>query len=265
MNTNATESVTALQARTDAVQAFILHHLADSHTLTLPYARVPLPWFVSLHGLMVMLAAVFLIVLFRFGYRRDAKVPTGLTNFLELFVVFIRDTMVMPYLCKEDGRRMTPIFCSLFFFILAMNLIGLVPALSTATANLSVTAALAVISLGFMVIGAMYRNGPAGFIKGFIPPGVPWPVLALLVPIEIFGLFVKAFALTIRLFANELAGHIVVMFMLGLIVIFGAAALPFFFMAVLIYILEVGVAFLQAYIFTLLSAVFIGQRYHPEH
>jgi F-type H+-transporting ATPase subunit a len=90
-------------------------------------------------------------------------------------------------------------------------------------------------------------------------------VLILLVPIEIIGLFIKAFALAVRLFANELAGHIVVYFMLGLLIVFGLAALPFFFMGVLIYMLEVGVAFLQAYIFTLLSAVFIGQRLRPEH
>lgn len=160
---------------------------------------------------------------------------------------------------------MTPLFCSFFVFILVLNLLGLVPCFYTATANVSVTGALAAVTLGFMIVGAMFRYGPIGFVRGFIPHGVPWPVLIVLVPIEIFGLFVKAFALTIRLFANELAGHLVGFFLLGLIVIFGMKALPAMLMGLGIFLLEVFVAFLQAYIFTLLSAIFISQRFHPEH
>ena len=265
MNTNAVEAVSGTQARVEAVQAFILHHLADSRTLKLPWTVVELPRYLSLHGLMLALAVLLLTLLFRLGYNRRARVPTGLSNALEVFVVFIRDRIAVPYLGAEDGLRMTPFFCSLFFFILALNLIGLVPCFYTATADLSVTAALALVSLAFMIGGGIWRLGPVGFFKSFMPHGVPWPVLVVLVPVELAGLLVKAFALTVRLFANELAGHIVVFFMLGLLVIFGLAALPFFFMGVLIYVLEVGVAFLQAYIFTMLSAVFIGERLHPGH
>lgn len=265
MSTNVTDSAIAFQQKVDAVQTFIMHHLADSQTLKLPFFHVQLPRFISLHGVMVVLAGFLLILLFRLFYRKDAAVPTGITNLLELFVVFIRDKIALPYLGPEYGKRMTPLFCSFFFFILALNLIGLVPCFSAATANLSVTGALAIISLGFMIFGAIYCNGLVGFVRGFMPHGVPWPVLIVLVPIEFLGLFVKAFALMVRLFANMLAGHIVVFFLIGLMFIFGLWALPFFFMGILIYILELGVAFLQAYIFTLLSAIFIGQRFSPEH
>jgi F-type H+-transporting ATPase subunit a len=116
-----------------------------------------------------------------------------------------------------------------------------------------------------MIFGAMYRHGVVGFFKGFIPHGIPWFVLIIMVPIEIVGLFIKSMALMIRLFANMLAGHIVIFSLLGLIFVFGLVALPIMVMALGIYLLEVFVAIFQAFIFTLLSAVFIGQRYHPAH
>jgi len=260
-----TNAATSVAQKTEAVQSFILHHMLDSRTLTLAGRPVRLPPFLSLHGLMVLLAAALAVAGLAALARRRREVPAGLYNLLEAFVVFIRDQVAVPYLGEDDGRRMTPLFCSLFVFILTLNLLGLVPSMCTATANVSVTGAMAGISLGVMIFGAIARRGPAGFVKGFAPHGVPWPVLILLVPIEIAGLFIKAFALTIRLFANEMAGHIVAFFLLGLIVIFGLRAAPFLGMALMIYLLEVFVAFLQAYIFTLLSAVFIGQRYRPEH
>lgn len=265
MATNIVDGASALPQRMEAVQAFIMHHLEDSHTLSLPYFKVQLPGYLTLHGLMLALAILILLVVFGILYDHRARVPSGLTNLLESFVAFIRDRITVPYLGHADGLRMTPLFCSFFIFILTLNLIGLVPCFYTATADLSVTGALAAISLCFMFIGGIWRFGPVGFIRSFVPHGVPWPVAVLLVPIEIAGLFIKAFALMVRLFANELAGHMVLFFMLGLLVIFGLSALPFFFLGVLIYVLEVGVAFLQAYIFTLLSAIFIGQRLNPEH
>ena len=117
-----------------------------------------------------------------------------------------------------------------------------------------------------MILGAIYKNGIVGFIKAFIPHGVPIPVLVILIPIEFFGMFIKAFALMIRLFANMLAGHIIIFSLLGLIIIVGyVAAIPAVFLALVIYTLEILVAFLQAYIFTLLSAMFISMIHHPAH
>jgi len=98
-----------------------------------------------------------------------------------------------------------------------------------------------------------------------VPSGIPLPVLFLIVPIEILGLFIKTFALTIRLFANMLSGHVTIAALLGLIILLGYVALPMMFLALFIYLLEVLVVFIQAYVFTFLSAIFIGQMYHPEH
>lgn len=243
-----------------------MHHVANSDEWALPFGiHLALPHFLSVHGLMVVLCAFFLILLFGVLYKKNVTVPTGMTNALESFVVFIRDQVAVPSLGEEDGRKMTPMLCTFFFFILGLNLMGLIPLFSTATANISVTAALALITLSFMIFGAIYKNGLIGFIKTFIPHGIPWPVLIILTPIEFAGMFIKAFALTIRLFANMLAGHIVIFSLLGLVVTFGAAATPAVGLALGIYFLELFVAFLQAYIFTLLSAMFIGQMYHPAH
>ena len=142
---------------------------------------------------------------------------------------------------------------------------GLVPLFSSATANVNVTGALAAITLCFMVFGSIYKNGIAGFFKVFIPSGVPVPILIILTPIEFLGLLIKSFALMIRLFANMLAGHIAILALLGLVVVLGLAGLPMIVLALFISLVEVFVVFLQAYIFTLLSAIFIGQMYHPEH
>lgn len=245
---------------------YILHHVMDSHEWHLPFmAPIQLPPYLSLHGLMVVICALFLMVLFCGFYRKNDRVPTGVTNLLETFVQFVRDEITVPALGEEEGVKLTPLFCTLFFFILGLNLMGQIPVFSTATANISVTAPLALIIFYLMTVGTIGKNGFIGFVKAFIPHGVPWPILFIIVPLEILGVFIKTFALMVRLFANMLAGHMVVLCLLGLVVLFGAWALPAIVLAVGISLLEVLVVFLQAYIFVLLSAVFIGQMYHPEH
>ena len=242
-----------------------MHHVMDAPYWQLPFLKIPLPEFLSLHKLMVLFGAGFLVFLFAVLYRRNDPVPRGLTNFLEVIVLFVRDNICIPNMGEHDGKKMTPIFCSFFFFILTLNLMGLIPLFATATANVNVTAALALITLGFMIFGTIYKNGVGGFIQCFVPHGVPLPILFLLVPIEFLGMFIKAFALTIRLFANMLAGHIVIFSLVGMVATFGAIALPSVALALGIYLLEIFVCLLQAYVFTLLSAMFIGQMYHPAH
>jgi F-type H+-transporting ATPase subunit a len=249
-----------------AVQTYIMHHMEDSQRLHLmPGLAFHLPSWITLHGLMVVLGSVILILIAWLSRKRNSDVPRGFSNLLEAFVAFIRDQVSVPFLGQEDGVRMTPLFCSFFTFILTLNLVGLIPAFYSATANINVTGALALIVLGFMVFGAMVRLGPAGFVRSFCVPGVPWPVQFLLVPLEFIGLLIKALALMIRLFANELGGHIVLFALIGLLVAYGWMALPAFLMAIVLYLLELGVAVMQAYIFTLLSAIFIGQRFHASH
>lgn len=266
MDTNSVvAAASAVQAKMEAVQSFISHHVQNSHTFSLPYLHVELPSFVSMHALMLLLASVLLIFLFGVAYRRKDAVPAGFTNVLEMFVVFVRDEISIKYLGDKDGRKLAPLFCSFFFFILALNLIGLVPGFASATGNLSVTCALALITFCFMVFGAILKVGLLGFFKGLVPRGIPWPVAIMLFPIEIVSIAIKTGALMIRLFANMFAGHLVLFLLIGMVVMFGVFALPVILLVLFVYVLEIFVAVLQAYIFTLLSAIFISQRYHPEH
>ncbi len=251
-----------------AVENYIMHHIANNfEEWHLPFGvHVPLSHWLSLHAVMLLLCSAFCIITFCVLYKKNDIVPSGLTNLLESFVVFIRDEICVVSFGKEDGHKMAPLFCTFFFFILGLNLMGLIPLFSTATANINVTGGLASITLFVMIFGAIIKNGPIGFAKAFIPHGVPIPVLIILAPIEFMGMFIKAFALMVRLFANMLAGHIVIFSLLGLIIIVGkVAVLPSVVLALVIYLLEILVAFLQAYIFTLLSAMFIGMIHHPAH
>ncbi len=251
-----------------AVENYIMHHIANNtEEWHLPFGiHIPLSESISLHAVMLLLCSAFCIITFCVLYKKNNVVPGGLTNLLESFVIFIRDEICAVSFGKENGYKMTPLFCTFFFFILGLNLMGLIPLFSTATANINVTGGLASITLFVMIFGAIYKNGPIGFAKAFIPHGVPIPVLVILAPIEFMGMFIKAFALMVRLFANMLAGHIVIFSLLGLIIIVGkVAALPSVVLALVIYLLEILVAFLQAYIFTLLSAMFIGMIHHPAH
>jgi F-type H+-transporting ATPase subunit a len=250
-----------------AVTEYIQHHtMANPHAWNLPFLTLPLPSFLSLHAVMLLVCGLLLLLLFGVVYRKDDKAPHGISNLLEILVLFIRDQVAVANLGAVDGRRYTPLLCSIFFFILGLNFMGLLPIFATATSNINVTAALALVTLLFMIGSGIVRNGPIGFIKTFVPHGVPWPILIILVPIEIVGMFIKPFALTIRLFANMLAGHVVILSLLGLAVTFGLkAAVPAVAMATGIYLLEILVCFLQAFIFTLLSAMFIGSFLHPAH
>lgn len=248
------------------LEKYIMSHMVDSKEWHLPFLPpMHLPAYLSRDGVMLLVCSVVLIVVFVFLYRKKERVPTGLTNLLELFIIFIRDQIAVAYLGEKDGRRMTPFFCTLFFFILGLNLLGMIPIFSTATANINVTGALALVTLSFLIFGSIQKNGVTGFFKALTPPGVPWPILILLVPMEFLGLFIRSFALMIRLFANMFAGHIIIFALLGLVVFLGYVALPAIALALFVSVIEIGIAFLQAYIFTLLSSIFIGLMYHPEH
>ncbi len=248
------------------LQEYIEHHMKDSHQWQLPFLPpIQLPHFLSLHGLMLLIGTAILIFTFCVLYDKRQRVPKGLTNLLEFFVVFIRDEIAVKNLGEEEGRRMTPFLCTLFFFILVLNLMGLIPIFSSATANPNVTGALAFFILCFMIFGTILKNGIKGFLRAFIPAGVPKPVLIIIFPMEVLGLFTKTFALMIRLFANMLAGHIMIFCLLGMVLLLGFIGFPALILVVGIAVFEVFVALLQAYIFIMLSAVFIGQMYHPSH
>lgn len=201
------------------------------------------------------------------GGGRFSRVFAGWTN-------FIREEMVQPYLGEHHGRILLPLFLSIFFFIAFMNLFGLVPGGATATGSVWTNAALATVSFSCMVVGGMVVQGPIAFWKNLIPHGVMLPLIPLMFVVEIMGLVVKPIALTIRLFANMTGGHLVLLAFMGLIFYFGTnmgtaagfAILPLGFgMSVFMMIIESFVALIQAYIFTLLSIIFVGMCLHPDH
>jgi F-type H+-transporting ATPase subunit a len=200
-------------------------------------------------------------------YKGGAKAPTGMQNAIEPVITFIRDEVAKPNLGKKSDRYL-PYLLTVFFFILINNIFGLIPAAANVTGNIAFTMVLAAIS--FIVILFSSNKHYWGHI--FNPP-VPGGVKAILIPVEILGVFTKPFALMIRLFANMMAGHIIIICLVSLIFIFssiskgvgiGFSPVSIAF-AVFIYLIEVMVAFIQAFIFTNLTAVFISQAFEGEH
>jgi F-type H+-transporting ATPase subunit a len=195
------------------------------------------------------------------------KAPTGLQNAIETVITFIRDEVARPNLGHKYEKYL-PYLLTVFFFILVNNIFGLIPGSANVTGNIAFTAVLGVIS--FIVISFSGNKHYWGHI--FNPP-VPGGIKFILVPVEILGIFTKPFALIIRLFANMLAGHIIIICLISLIFIFGglSTAIGWGFspvsiaFAVFIYLIEILVAFIQAFIFTNLTAVFIGQAIEETH
>jgi len=250
------------------------HGVEQKVSLLTVYNVQPWQW-ISL-GLML---AVFLPVLWSFR-----KGSAGwFVRVMRGFCLWIRDEMVYAVMGKEEGRAFVPLFLFMFFFVMFQNVIGLIPSAShhfpgaiyTATGTPYVTVAMALITLCLMLGLGMKKNGVVGFWAGLVPHGVPKLLVPVMFLIEFVSLFVKPFALTIRLFANMLSGHLVIAAAIGLIFLFtklqGGAitsyltALPCLGMAIFIYVIEAFVTLLQAYIFTFLSITFIHHSIHQDH
>ncbi len=227
------------------------------------------------HLLFALLGMGILLLLFvpmAGKYKRGigrTSAPRGLLqNLLETVVLYIRDDIAKPNL-GDKHRRYLPYLLTAFFFILTCNLLGLVPWGATATANISVTVVLALTT--FVI--TQFAGTKDYWAHIFWPPGVPTFVKFILIPVEFLGLFTKPFALAIRLFANLTAGHLIILNLIGLIFVIGGTfgsgagygtAVPAMLMTLFVYCLEVLVAFIQAYVFTMLSALFIGMA-SAEH
>lgn len=253
----------------------ILHHVQDTNILDLwPVGYITLPkiyifginFSITKHVLMMWLAAALLIIIFRKAFREPRVVPTGLANLLEALIVFLRDEVILSS-TGEEGKRYVPFFLTVFFFILFCNLLGLVPYLATPTGNVTVTAALALIALVVIQLGGIHKYGLVHHFQNLVPHGLPVWLLPVMIPVEILGQFTKPFALCIRLFANMIAGHIVILSLLSMIFMFQSLLIAPVSVAFALFInfLELFIAFLQAYIFTLLTALFIGLSMHPQH
>jgi len=251
----------------------LLQHVRDSRELETPFGHIELPQFdpvevagltidlsITKHVVFLWIAALLLCLLGFLAARSNRKshVPKGLGNLVEVLIVFIRDEIVVPNM-GPNGLKYLPYLLTTFFYILVTNLLGLFPYGASATGNVNVTGGLAVIAFVMIQVAALRAQGIGHYLAHFTG-GVHWLLWPIMIPIEILGLFTKPFALCIRLFANMTAGHIVILSLLGLIFIFKSYYIvvgPVVFV-VAIGLLELFVALLQAYVFTMLTSLFMG-------
>jgi F-type H+-transporting ATPase subunit a len=287
----------------------IIHHVANS-SIDEPLIHLPrilgIDFSVTKHVLMLWLVAATVFVVITWAVRKYLKqerlIPSGFMNGLEAVVEFVRDEIVQPNVGKKWVSTWAPLMLTLFFFILGANAIGLIPIFdviglldhyvlhtgehsfakqllhggTTATANFNVTAALATITFGAIIIAGSKAHGVVKHWMNLVPPGLAWPIYILLIPIEVMGMFVRPFALTMRLAANMTGGHIAILAILSFVFLFTemfgraaagiggglAVSVP---LAVGISGLEIIIVLVQAYVFTLLTAVFVGMAIHVHH
>lgn len=287
----------------------IIHHVSNSG-LDEPIVHLPkllgIDFSVTKHVFMLWLVAGTLFIVITWAVRRylkqDRLIPSGFMNALEAVVEFIRDEIVLPNVGKQWVMTWAPLLLTLAFFIFTANVIGLIPIFdvlglldhfvlrtgegsflkhvmnggTTATGNFNVTAGLATITFGAIIVAGSKAHGVVKHWMNLVPHGLAWPIYILLIPIEVMGMFVRPFALTMRLAANMTGGHIAVLTLLSFVFIFtelfGRAAagvgvglfvsVP---LASLVSGLEVIVVLVQAYVFTLLTSVFIGMAIHVHH
>ncbi|MDP8306029.1 MAG: F0F1 ATP synthase subunit A [Candidatus Chlorobium antarcticum] len=252
----------------------IMHHILDSHVFAFePFGEIHLPRLPLLFGIdisitkhVVMLWLVSAILLAVFAavgatYRKMTarQAPGGLANAMEALVEFIRLDVAKSNIGHGYEKHL-PYLLTVFMFILLCNLLGLIPYGATATGNINVTLTLAVFTFFITQTASLKAHGLKGYLQ-HLTAGTHWSLWIIMIPIEIIGLFTKPFALTVRLFANMTAGHIVILslifisFIMKSYIVAAAVSVPF---SIFIYLLEIFVAFLQAFIFTMLSALFIG-------
>lgn len=287
----------------------IIEHVSNS-SAEHPLLHLPtiagIDFSVTKHVLMLWLVAAFVLVVVTAAVRsflkQERPIPTGFMNALEAVVEFIRDSIALPNVGKKWVNTWTPLLLTLFIFILCANAIGLIPVFevlglvdhfvlhtgehsfikqllhggTTATANYNVTAALAMITFSSIIIAGSRAHGVVQHWINLVPHGLAWPIYILLIPIELMGMLVRPFALTMRLAANMTGGHIAILAILSFVFLFAemfgravagvgvgvAVSVP---LASAISALEIIVVLVQAYVFTLLSAVFIGMAIHVHH
>jgi F-type H+-transporting ATPase subunit a len=272
-------------------QIDITHHIGNSHELELPFAGAvaELPRWEPIHlgGLAIdfsptkhlvymLFSATLVALVFVLSARSIARAQAqgrpakGFAGAMEATALYMRQEIVLPNV-GPHGEHFAPYLLTLFFFILGMNLLGLLPGGATATGNISVTAALAIMAFFVIEITGMRTLGPKGYLSTifYLPHGLPGGpggailkvfLLAVMTPIELIGKLAKPFALAVRLFANMTSGHVLVLALIGLTFLFKsyAVGVAASLLATGVMVLEVFVAFLQAFVFTLLTSVFIG-------
>lgn len=218
----------------------------------------------------IMVSCLILLLVFvsaaRHYKKNPDRAPKGIAGFMEPLILFVRDDIAIPNIGADKAAKFMGYLLTVFFFILINNLLGLIPIFpgaSNVTGNIAVTMVLAIITFLFTNL-----NGSSDYWKHmFWPSGIPKWILVILIPVEVIGLFTKPFALMIRLFANITAGHIIILSLISLIFVFESIYISPLSIAFGLFmsVLEILVAFLQAYIFTMLSALFIGMAVQKHH
>jgi len=289
----------------------IIGHVSNS-SAEHPILHIPtlfgIDFSITKHVLMLMIVATIVFVAITWTVRKYLKqeslVPSGFMTVLEAVVQFIRDSIVLPNVGKKYLNTWTPLLLTFFFFIFSANAIGLFPIFdiigainrfifggsasdhsfvnsllhgsTTATGNYNVTAGLATITFFAIILAGSKAHGFINHWKNLAPSGLAWPVYIILIPIEIIGMFVRPFALTMRLAANMTGGHIAILAIVSFVFIFtglfnsviagiGVGVLVSVPLAVAISSLEIIVIIVQAYVFTMLTAVFIGMAINVHH
>ena len=296
------------QSVLDQVGPNIIHHVSNSD-ISHPIIQLPkvfgIDFSVTKHVFMLWIVAVIVSLVIVFPVRAylsgNGKKKSKWVTFIEYIVEFVKDTISSPNVGPNWVMTWTPLFLTFFFFILFANGIGMIPIFDTiglldrfllktdshstinnmlhggvtATGNFNVTGGLAVVTFFSIIIAGVKKHGFIKHWKNLVPHGLAWPVYIILIPIELMGLIVKPFALTMRLAANMTGGHIAILALLSLMAIIGEMfasasvgigvgfiAVP---MAAAIYGLEIIVILVQAYVFTLLTAVFVGMAINVHH
>ena len=276
-----------------SIAEMVFHHTGDAHELDFsPIGTIQLPVWEPIHlgslaidlsptrhVVFMIFAAVLTVALLKIAAngiaraRTEGRAPKGYAGAMEAFVVFVRNEIAISNIGHEMGPVYAPLIMAFFFFILTMNLLGLVPWGASPTGNLAVTAALAILAFAVIEIGGMVKLGPKGYLRTIFPKvsgmsgagGVAMSIA--MAPIEILSKLVKPIALAIRLFGNMIAGHFVVLSLTGIILFFGSWLIgpPTAVLIAAILLLETLVAALQAYVFALLASTFIGLMQHEHH
>lgn len=228
-------------------------------------------------AMMALVSTVICVVIFVVGSRKRALVPTGMQNFAETGYTLIEEQVAIETMGPEDGRKWAPFLATLFFWIFFINVWSVVPFVQfPATARFAIPLFLALMSWATFIVVGFAKQGPAYMAHAIFPPGVPKPLYVLVTPIELVSKFiVRPFSLAVRLFANMVAGHVLLTLFaimtnelivkhpsgwfqvpFGILPFFGLVAMTAF---------ELLVAVLQAYIFTILTSVYVAESIHPEH
>lgn len=248
-----------------------MHQFEVKKLIDLPIAGLDLSF--TNAAFYMLLGVVFIIVFFGMAATSGKLVPSRMQSIAEIGYGFVAD--MIRGTAGEEGLKFFPFVFTLFFFVFAANMIGMIPYAFTTTSHLVVTAALALLVISIVMIYGFWKNG-FKFLKLFAPAGAPWPIYFILVPIEVVSFFARPVTLALRLFANMLAGHIMLKLFASFAAQLFAAALAgtaalgivgllAFGMGVALNALELLVAGLQAYIFAILTCVYLNDALHPSH